>query len=86
GQDDSLFAHFSTAAQRLGVYTAKDYADILEFLVERLRLCQAFLVKDTRLRTLSVDYLQESAKLKRELKEAAKEAAKNVPFSWIFGR
>ncbi|CAF2371923.1 unnamed protein product [Brassica rapa] len=47
-----------------------------------LRLCQAFLVKDTRLRTLSVDYLQESAKLKRELKEAAK----NVPFSWIFGR
>ena len=37
-------------------------------------------------RTLSVDYLQESAKLKRELKEAAKEAARNVPFSWIFGR
>ena len=35
GQDDNLFEHFSTVAQRLGVYTAKDYADILEFLVER---------------------------------------------------
>ncbi|KAL7176757.1 hypothetical protein ACSBR2_030162 [Camellia fascicularis] len=33
GEDDDLFVHFSNVAQRLGVYTAKDYADILEFLV-----------------------------------------------------
>lgn len=35
GRDDNLFDHFSSVAQRLGVYTARDYADILEFLVRR---------------------------------------------------
>lgn len=38
GQDDNLFDHFSAVAQRLGVYTAKDYADILEFLVGRWKV------------------------------------------------
>ncbi|XP_021278078.1 stearoyl-[acyl-carrier-protein] 9-desaturase, chloroplastic-like [Herrania umbratica] len=32
--DHNLFEHFSAVAQRLGVYTANDYADILEFLVD----------------------------------------------------
>ncbi|XP_059633004.1 stearoyl-[acyl-carrier-protein] 9-desaturase, chloroplastic-like [Cornus florida] len=35
GRDFDLFRHFSAVAQRLGVYTAKDYADILECLVDR---------------------------------------------------
>jgi len=35
GQDDNFFEHFSAVAQRVGVYTAGDYADILEFLVKR---------------------------------------------------
>ncbi|GFY81309.1 plant stearoyl-acyl-carrier-protein desaturase family protein [Actinidia rufa] len=35
GQDEDLFVHFSAVAQRLGVYTAADYASIFEFLVER---------------------------------------------------
>nr|GEX79795.1 ABC transporter B family member 25 [Tanacetum cinerariifolium] len=38
GRDDNLFEHFSAVAQRLGVYTAKDYADILEFLVGRWKV------------------------------------------------
>ncbi|KAF2566211.1 hypothetical protein F2Q68_00028366, partial [Brassica cretica] len=38
GRDDNLFDNFSSVAQRLGVYTAKDYADILEFLVGRWRI------------------------------------------------
>ncbi|KAH7859160.1 hypothetical protein Vadar_032342 [Vaccinium darrowii] len=33
GRDNDLFEHFSYVAQRIGVYTAKDYADVLEFLV-----------------------------------------------------
>ncbi|KAG6395466.1 hypothetical protein SASPL_146111 [Salvia splendens] len=33
GRDDSLFHHFSAVGQRLGVYTAGDYADILEHFV-----------------------------------------------------
>ncbi|GAB4844699.1 Stearoyl-[acyl-carrier-protein] 9-desaturase 6, chloroplastic [Ancistrocladus abbreviatus] len=35
GRDPLRFDHYSTVAQRLGVYTAEDYADILEFLVAR---------------------------------------------------
>ncbi|KAH9308193.1 hypothetical protein KI387_036104, partial [Taxus chinensis] len=38
GQDDNLFDHFSAVAQKLGVYTARDYADILEFFVKRWNL------------------------------------------------
>jgi acyl-[acyl-carrier-protein] desaturase len=32
------FAHFSDAAQRLGVYTTKDYTDILESLVQEWKI------------------------------------------------
>ncbi|KAK4742181.1 hypothetical protein SAY87_000182 [Trapa incisa] len=35
GEYPRLFEHFSAVAYRLGVYTADDYADILEFLIER---------------------------------------------------
>ncbi|KAI0497785.1 hypothetical protein KFK09_021020 [Dendrobium nobile] len=35
GRDHRLFQHFSAVAQRLRVYSAKDYADITEFLVGR---------------------------------------------------
>eukprot|EP00253_Pinus_taeda_P013478 PITA_13478 len=35
GQDGNLFDHFSSVAQRLGVYIVRDCDDILEFLVKR---------------------------------------------------
>ena len=38
GKDDNLFEQFSEVAQRLGVNTARDYADILEFLVQRWKV------------------------------------------------
>ncbi|XVF84253.1 hypothetical protein PTKIN_Ptkin17bG0018000 [Pterospermum kingtungense] len=87
GRDDNLFDHFSAVAQRLGVYTAKDYADIVEFLVERWK------VKD--LTGLSADgrkaqdYVCKLAPIIRKLEEKAQEKAKqapSVPFSWIFDR
>jgi acyl-[acyl-carrier-protein] desaturase len=34
GHDPDLFEHFSITAQKLGVYTAVDYANILDHLVE----------------------------------------------------
>lgn len=34
GRDPDLFEHFAVVAQRIGVYTAQDYASILEHLVE----------------------------------------------------
>ena len=38
GQDSNLFAHFSIVAQRLGVYTADNYAEIIQHLVRQWEL------------------------------------------------
>lgn len=87
GRDDNLFEHFSAIAQRLGVYTAKDYADILEFLVGRWNV--------EKLTGLSgegrkaQDYVCGLAPRIRRLEERAQGRAKEapiVPFSWIFDR
>uniref|UniRef100_A0A5B7C3X4 Putative stearoyl-ACP desaturase n=1 Tax=Davidia involucrata TaxID=16924 RepID=A0A5B7C3X4_DAVIN len=87
GEDDNLFEHFSAVAQRVGVYTAKDYADILEFLVGRWDV--------EKLTGLSgeghkaQDYVCGLAPRIRKLNERAQGRAKQaskVPFSWIFGK
>ncbi|XWS09433.1 hypothetical protein CRYUN_Cryun40dG0084100 [Craigia yunnanensis] len=87
GRDKNLFDHFSAVAQRLGVYTAKDYADIVEFLVNRWK------VKD--LTGLSADgrkaqdYVCELPPRIRKLEERARVRAKqapSIPFTWIFDR
>ncbi|KAL4186524.1 hypothetical protein AMTRI_Chr09g34370 [Amborella trichopoda] len=87
GQDDNLFEHFSSVAQRLGVYTAKDYTDILEFLVNRWNV--------EKLTGLSgegqkaQDFVCGLAPRFRRLEERAQSRAKQattVPFSWIFNR
>lgn len=87
GRDDNLFDHFSAVAQRLGVYTAKDYADILEFLVGRWKV--------DKLTGLSSegqeaqDYVCRLPPRIRRLEERAQGRAKEaatIPFSWIFDR
>ncbi|XP_050206850.1 stearoyl-[acyl-carrier-protein] 9-desaturase, chloroplastic [Mercurialis annua] len=87
GRDDNLFDNFSAVAQRLGVYTARDYADILEFLVGRWKV-------DT-LTGLSAegqkaqDYVCRLAPRIRRLEERSQGRAKEAsiaPFSWIFDR
>lgn len=87
GSDDNLFEHFSAVAQRLGVYTAKDYADILEFLVGRWKV--------EKLTGLSAegkkaqDYVCGLPPRIRRLEERAQGRAKQgpiIPFSWIFDR
>ncbi|KAL3523274.1 hypothetical protein ACH5RR_016108 [Cinchona calisaya] len=87
GRDENLFEHFSAVAQRLGVYTAKDYADILEFLVRRWNV--------EKLTGLSgegrkaQDYVCGLAPRIRKLEERAQARAKQastVPFSWVFGK
>ncbi|CAN6864690.1 hypothetical protein Bca4012_046071 [Brassica carinata] len=88
GRDDNLFEHFSSVAQRLGVYTARDYADILEFLVSRWNVEN--LVGLSGDGHKAQDYLCKLPARIRKLEERAqgrnKEAARNIPFSWIFGR
>ncbi|KAK8663582.1 hypothetical protein V6N13_083394 [Hibiscus sabdariffa] len=87
GRDDNLFDNFSAVAQRLGVYTAKDYADILEFLVNKWKV--------TEITGLSAegrkaqDYVCGLPPRIRRLEERAQGRAKQapkVPFSWIFDR
>lgn len=88
GRDENLFEHFSTVAQRLGVYTAKDYADILEFLVGRWNVEKVTGLSGEGRK--AQDYVCGLASRIRKLEERAQARAKqtssSVPFSWVFGR
>lgn len=87
GQDDNLFDHFSAVAQRLGVYTAKDYADILEFLVGRWKVEQLTGLSGEGRK--AQDYVCRLPPRIRRLEERAQGRAKQgpkIPFSWINGR
>ncbi|KAK8663577.1 hypothetical protein V6N13_083389 [Hibiscus sabdariffa] len=87
GRDANLFDHFSTVAQRLGVYTVKDYTDILEFLVDRWRVEELTgLSADGR---KAQDFVCELPLRLRKLEERALLRAKQaptVPFTWISDR
>ncbi|XP_062099146.1 stearoyl-[acyl-carrier-protein] 9-desaturase 6, chloroplastic-like [Humulus lupulus] len=89
GCDPMLFHHFSAVAQRLGVYTADDYADILEFLVKRWKLEKMEgLNAEAR---QAQDYVCGLAPRIRKLQERADERARkmgplSVKFSWIFNK
>uniref|UniRef100_A0A7N0TWT6 Acyl-[acyl-carrier-protein] desaturase n=1 Tax=Kalanchoe fedtschenkoi TaxID=63787 RepID=A0A7N0TWT6_KALFE len=87
GRDDNLFEHFSAVAQRLGVYTAKDYADILEFLVGRWKV--ETLTGLSGEGQKAQDFVCNLAPRIRKLDERARSRAKEaptLPFSWIFDR
>eukprot|EP01024_Parvocaulis_polyphysoides_P046639 TRINITY_DN44016_c0_g1_i1.p4 TRINITY_DN44016_c0_g1~~TRINITY_DN44016_c0_g1_i1.p4 ORF type:complete len:119 (+),score=8.36 TRINITY_DN44016_c0_g1_i1:193-549(+) len=84
----TLFADFSKVAERIGVYTAFDYADITEFLTKRWRISE--------LKNLSPeaqeaqDYICKLPTRIRKLAErSAARKTKSVQqesFSWIYGR
>lgn len=87
GQDPRLFEHFAAVAQRTGVYTANDYANILENLIERWRLEK--LVGLNGEGRKAQDFVCGLAPRIRRLQERADERARKmkpqgVKFSWIF--
>uniref|UniRef100_Q6SRZ5 Acyl-[acyl-carrier-protein] desaturase n=1 Tax=Carica papaya TaxID=3649 RepID=Q6SRZ5_CARPA len=89
GKEPRLFEHFSAVAQRLGVYAADDYADILEFLVGRwgLEKLEGLTGEGRRAR----DFVCGLAPRIRKLQERADERAKKMEphyakFSWIFNK
>ncbi|XP_028547384.1 acyl-[acyl-carrier-protein] desaturase, chloroplastic-like [Dendrobium catenatum] len=88
GRDHRLFHHFSAVAQRLGVYTAKDYADITEFLVGRWKVESLVGLSDEGRK--AQDFVCRLAPRYRKLEERAQGRAKQgfstVRFSWIFDR
>uniref|UniRef100_A0A1D1XFR1 Acyl-[acyl-carrier-protein] desaturase n=1 Tax=Anthurium amnicola TaxID=1678845 RepID=A0A1D1XFR1_9ARAE len=87
GRDESLFEHFSAVAQRLGVYTAKDYADILEFLVRRWNVENITSLSGEGKK--AQEFVCNLAPRIRRLEERAQGRAKQGPvlsFSWIHDR
>lgn len=87
GRDDNLFEHFSAVAQQLSVYTAKDYADILEFLVGRWKVEELTGLSGEGRK--AQDYVCGLPPRIRRLEERSQNRAKEVrvvPFSWIFDR
>ena len=83
GQDDNLFTKFSNVAQRLGVYTVRDYADIIHDLVDHWKI--------QNIRGLSgvaahaQEYLCTLAERYRKLADRAAFQGR-FAFSWIFDR
>ncbi|KAJ0237239.1 Stearoyl-[acyl-carrier-protein] 9-desaturase 3 [Hirschfeldia incana] len=90
GLDDDLFDHYGAVAQRIGVYTAMDYAGILEFLLRRWKV-ESLGVGLTGEGRRAQEYLCSLAQRIRRLEERANDRVKlslrpSVSFSWIYGR
>ncbi|CAN6193411.1 unnamed protein product [Urochloa humidicola] len=90
GRDGRLFDHFSAVAQRSGVYTAADYADMVEHFVRRWKVAElgAGLSGEGRRAQDFVCGLPRKIRRMEELAHdrAAKMEARSVSFSWVFDR
>ena len=89
GEDPMLYDHFSATAQRLGVYTAIDYAEIINHLVKRwdLENVEGLNAKGEADR----DFVCNLGPRYKKLAERAENRNKDKeielqPFSWIYGR
>ncbi len=87
GEATDLYEQFAVVAQRIGVYTIRDYADIIDHLIDYWRI--------TRLSGLTgeaakaQDYLGGLAQRYRGLADRAQgklAQQPKVPFRWIFNR
>ncbi|XP_010258459.1 PREDICTED: stearoyl-[acyl-carrier-protein] 9-desaturase, chloroplastic-like [Nelumbo nucifera] len=87
GQDENLFQHYSTVAQRLGVYTAKDYNDILECKVSKWNVekLTGLSSEGRRAQDYVCGLVPKFRKLEEKVAMRAKRAP-TIPLSWIFYR
>ena len=87
GHDHNLFDHFAIVASRIGVYTARDYREIVELLVAIWKVEK--LTGLTSEGREAQDYVCRLAQRMRRLEERAiakAQKAPTIPFSWISGR
>ena len=89
GKDAQLYENFSSVAQRLGVYTALDYADIIEHLVNHWKIGD--LTGLSREGEKEQEYIcrlpQRYRKLaERSMNKKKEEETVAQSFSWIFDR
>lgn len=86
GCDPDLFEHFAVVAQRIGVYTAHDYAAIIEHLAKAWRIADRQVTGDA---ARAQERICSSAARYRRLADrvtAAIARQRPVAFSWIQGR
>ena len=92
GHDKDLYENFSNVAQRLGVYTALDYADIIEHLVRiwDLENIDGLSSSGEKEREYLCKLPQRYRKLAERSMNKAKKATDDViptkSFNWIYGR
>jgi acyl-[acyl-carrier-protein] desaturase len=86
GKDPDLFDHFSIVAQRLGVYTVRDYADIVRHLVQIWAIARRPVSgKAARAQEFLCRHAERIESQAEQI--AARLAAEpRVPFSWIHDR
>lgn len=87
GETPDLFDKFATVAQKMGVYTSIDYAEIIDHLVERWKIADLPNLSDEAARAqdylaaLGDRYRRLAARVERNLAERDP-----VHFAWIHGR
>lgn len=89
GESDTLFDDFSSVAQRTGVYTAGDYADIMEHLVKawKVETMQGLNDEGRRAQEYVCKLPPRIRKLADRVQaQKAKSGPKSVKMSWIFNR
>jgi acyl-[acyl-carrier-protein] desaturase len=92
GKNPNLYADFSNVAQSSGVYTALDYADIIEHLIKRWDLESLEGLKgDTEkereyLCKLPQRYRKLAERSMNKKKKATEDAVPVQAFEWIYGR
>lgn len=86
GKDPDLFEHFSAVAQRAGVYTVRDYASIVEHLVNTWKLAERSVTgKAARAQEWLCQHAEQVAS-RADAVAAKMAAAPRVPFAWIHDR
>lgn len=89
GRDEGrLFARFSAVAQRIGVYTARDYADIIEFLVRRWGVADltGLSGEGRRAQEFVCSLGTRFRRLEERAHDRTNKEAQFAPFSWIYDR
>ncbi|CAK8567451.1 unnamed protein product [Lathyrus sativus] len=86
GQDPRLFDHYSAVAQRIGVYSTDDYADILEFLIGRWKLekLEGLTSEGQRAQEFVCKLAPRIRRLQERLDLRARKI--NHKFTWIFNK
>jgi acyl-[acyl-carrier protein] desaturase len=86
GKDPDLFDHFATVAQRTGIYTVGDYAEITEHLLKTWRVADRQVSGNAARAQEYLCGLPKTYATAAEQVEKSLQAQPRHPFSWIYGR